>query len=142
MSKVISLRVPYPDVERLGRVARRLNRSPGEAAAVLLREALRMSDYSHLVFRDSAVGRQAHIAGTGLAVWEIVSLVRAYRDDPSAAAEHLGISPVFVQAAMKYGANFPEEIEVAIQDNESYDEARLSRMFPHLRVIEVRQGHG
>lgn len=142
MSKVISLRVRDPEVERLRRVARRLNRTPSEAAAILLDEALRMSDYAYLVFRDSAIGRQAHIAGTGLAVWEIVSLSRAYRGDLSGTAEHLAISPVFVQAAMNYAADFPDEVEVAIQDNDSYDVARLKRMFPDLQVIEVAQGTG
>lgn len=71
MSKVISIRCREPQVERLGRVARRLNRTPSETAALLLDEALRMAEYAHIVFRASAVGRQAYLAGTGLAVWEV-----------------------------------------------------------------------
>ena len=137
MSKVISLRIRDPQVERLNRLSRRLNRTPSETAAILLDEALRTAEYAYIVFRDSPVVRQAYVGGTGLAVWEIMSLYRAYEGDLQAVATHLELSPVLIQAALNYATDFPEEIEAAIEDNTSYDLSRLSRMFPDLRVFEV-----
>jgi uncharacterized protein (DUF433 family) len=134
MSKVISIWCRDPQVERL---ARRLNRTPSETAALLLDEALRMAEYSHIVFRDSAAGRQAYLAGTGLAVWEIVWLAEAYAGDVVQVAEHLEISPILIQAALNYAADFADEIATAIEDNASYDQARLARMLPQLEVFKA-----
>ena len=69
MSKVVSMRLKDEQVDRLERAARRLGRSPSEAAALLLEEALRQRDFALIEFRDSPVGRQAYVHGTRLAVW-------------------------------------------------------------------------
>ncbi len=137
MSKVISIRCRDPQFERLARLARRLNRTPSETAALLLDEALRMAEYAHIVFRDSAAGRQPYLAGTGLAVWEVAWLAQAYDGDVAQVAEHLEISPILIQAALNYAADFAAEIAIAIEDNASYDQNRLSRMLPQLEVFEA-----
>jgi hypothetical protein len=51
----------------------------------------------------SRSGRQDYIQGTRLAVWQIASLVRAFKENISKTAEHLSCSPLCTQAAMKYG---------------------------------------
>lgn len=137
MSKVISIRCRDPQVERLGRLARRLNRTPSETAAILLDEALRMAEYAHIVFRDSAAGRQAYISGTRLAVWEVAWLAEAFAYDVNQVAEHLEISPMLIKGALNYAAEFGDEIAVAIEDNSSYDRVRLTRMLPELEVFEA-----
>lgn len=129
-SKVISLRLHEHQLERLERLGRRLGRSPSEAAALLLEEALRMAEFSLITFRDSPVGRQAYVSGTSLAVWEVELVARSFAHDVAHIAAHLQWPPLRVQAALRYAEAYPEEIEFALQDNASYDFATISRMLP------------
>ena len=140
MSKVISIRLRDGQAERLGRLARRLGHSSGETGAILIEEALRMSEYAFIDFRDSTVGRQAYIQGSSLAVWEVIMIVRAYDGDVERAAQHLHWPVQRVQAAVNYAAAYPDEIDTAIADNEAYDAERISRMLPGTRVLTMRDG--
>lgn len=96
-----------------------------------------MSDYAVIDVRDSAVGRQAYIQGSSLAVWKVIMLVRAYGGDVERTARHLQWSMYRVQAAINYAAAFPDEINAAIADNEAYDAERVSRMLPQTRVFRM-----
>ena len=136
MSKVVSLRLKDGQVERLQRAARRLGRTPSEAAALLLEEALRQREFAFIEFRDSPVGRQAYLQGTRLKVWQIVSLTRVYGGDVARIAADLELPAVQVVAALRYAAAYPEEIEAAIADNEC-TAADLERLIPNLRVVQV-----
>src|ERR687887_152608 len=91
VSKVISLRLKDDQVQRLERAARRLGRSPSEAAALLLEESLRQREFAFIEFRDSPVGRQAYLQGTRLTVWQVVSLARTYGGDVAQTAAHLDL---------------------------------------------------
>ena len=136
MSKVISMRFQDEQVDRLGRLARRIGRTPSEAGALLIEEALRRSEFAYVDFRDSAAGRQAYVQGTTLAVWEVMLVARAYGVDVARTAEHLGWPAAKVQAALNYAAAFPAEINTAIRDNEAVGFAELSRMLPQVERLE------
>jgi len=129
-SRVVSLRVSQEQAERLQRKARQLGRSPSETGAILLDESLRKEEFAFIDFRDSAVGRQACIQGSRLAVWQVVSLVRSYDGDVNKTAEHLQWPAVKVLAALNYAKAFPEEIENALSDNRSYDFEKISKILP------------
>jgi len=131
-STVVSLRVSKQQAEQLQRKARQLGRTPSETGAMLLDEALRRGEFAFIDFRDSPVGRQAYILGSRLAVWQVVSLVRTFDGDIEGAAEHLAWPSLKVSAAMVYAAAYPDEIEHAIGDSESYDARVLARTLPQL----------
>ena len=137
MSRVISIRLHDSQAERLGRLARRLGRSQAETGALLIEEALRMSECAFIDFRDSFVGRQAYLQGSSLAVWEVIMILRAYDGDDEKAAEHLQWPAYRVEAAASYAAAFPEEIDAAIDDNESYNAEKVRRMLPQTRVFTM-----
>jgi uncharacterized protein (DUF433 family) len=139
-SAVVSLRVSEEQAERLQRKARQLGRTPSETGALLLDESFRRDEFAFIDFRDSPVGRQAYIVGSRLAVWQVVSLTRSYGGDVKKAAEHLEWPPVKVQAALNYAKAFPEEIENAIRDNQSYDSERISRLLPQVEEFLVPVG--
>jgi len=142
MSKVLSIRLREEQMARLQRLARRMNRTPSETAALLLEESLREAEFAYIQFRDSAAGRQAYIQGTRLAVWQVVAIVRSYGGDVGKAAEHLVWLPVQVQAALNYAEAFPEEIEAALADNDIGYEG-LKRILPDARLFEARdEGEG
>ena len=130
LSRVISMRFQDHQVERLGRLARRLGRTPSEASVLLVEEALREEEFGYIDFRNSPAGRQAYVKGTTLAVWEIARLAQGYGMNPNQAALHLRWPLYRVQAALQYAEAFPEEIQTAIDDNAAYDFERLSRMLP------------
>ncbi|HZC06829.1 MAG TPA: hypothetical protein VE338_14435 [Ktedonobacterales bacterium] len=136
MSQVISLRLRDEQMERVRRLARRLNKSASETAATLLEEALRVSEFAFIQFRDSPVGRQAYLQGSSLAVWEVVKLVRAYDGDVTHAAESLSWPEVKAQAALNYAAAYPMEIEDAIADSQPAFEA-LAAMLPGIERISA-----
>src|SRR5271168_4339989 len=88
-SIVISMRLPTKSGQRLKRMAKRHGWTPSDASARLVEEGLRRSEFAFIDFRDSAVGRQAYLQGSTLAVWEIMLLVQSYKAGTSAVAKHL-----------------------------------------------------
>jgi hypothetical protein len=78
MSHVVSMRLRDEQMERLRRLARRLGYTPSEASALLLEEALRTAEFAFIQFRNSPGGRQAYVAGSSPAVWEVVMVARGY----------------------------------------------------------------
>jgi len=115
---------------RLKRMATRHGWTPSDASARLVEEGLRRSEFAFVDFRDSAAGRQAHIQGSTLAVWEVMQLVRAYRGDITAVAKHLQWPEARIQAAMNYAEAFSEEVKQAISENAAVDFDALKRMLP------------
>ncbi len=136
MSKVVSLRLKDTQVEALSRAARRMGRTPSEAAAFLLEEALRQREFAFIEFRDSPVGRQAYLQGTRLAIWQIESLARAFDRDAHRVAEHLSLPPVQIEAALRYAEAFPQEIEDAIKDNK-WAASNIQRIVPGIKMISA-----
>ncbi len=122
--------------DRLEAMARRLGRTPSEASALLLDEALRSAEFGLIQFRDSPVGRQAYVIGTSLAVWEVVFLARRFAGDPKALATHLSWPSAKVKAALIYAEAYPEEIEMAIADNDRGSEP-LRRALPGLETVTI-----
>ena len=129
-STVISMRLSKDSERRLRRMANRHGWTPSDASARLVEEGLRRSEFAFIDFRDSSVGRQAHLQGSTLAVWELMLLLRSYKADTSAVARHLRWPEAKVQAAANYAAAFPEEINEAMADNDLADFQILKRMLP------------
>jgi len=127
---VLSMRLPVESGQRLKRMASRHGWSPSDASARLVEEGLRRSEFAFIDFRDSMAGRQAYIQGSTLAVWEVVLLLRSYKDNASAVAKHLNWPEAKVQAAANYARAFPEEIEQALAENDAAGFESLKRLLP------------
>lgn len=134
---VFSFRLPQERAQSLKRIARRLRRSAGEVAAQFVDEATRQAEFASIEFRDSALGRQAYIRGTRLAVWQVVKLLDAYHGNAENTAEHLRWPAARVKAALNYAQAFQEEIRRAIEDARSIRADKLSQLLPSLEVVEV-----
>jgi len=129
-SVVISMRLPLESGNRLKRMASRHGWTPSDASARLVEEGLRRQEFAFVDFRDSAIGRQAYIQGSSLAVWEVALLLRSYDSDVTAVAKHLCWPEVKVEAAHNYAKSFPEEIEQALAENDAANFESLKRMLP------------
>jgi hypothetical protein len=138
-STVISMRLPAESGNRLKRMAKRHGWTPSDASARLVEEGLRRSEFAFIDFRDSVIDRQAYIQGSSLAVWEVILLVRSYRDDISDVAQHLGWPEVRVLAAVNYAAAYAKEIEEALAENTAADLLSLKRMLPQTTEFPARK---
>ena len=134
-TSVVSMRMEESQEERLGKMARKLGRSPSETSALLVEEGLRRSEFAFIDFRDTSAGRQAFVQGTRLPIWMVVRIARCYDNDVEKTADHLGRSSLQVQAALNYAKTFSEEIEAAIKDNDSYDFSKISNMLPQAELF-------
>ncbi len=139
-STVISMRLPAASGNRLKRMANRYGWTPSDASARLVEEGLRRSEFAFIDFRDSAAGRQACIQGSSLAVWEVMLLVRSYKQDLTATARHLGWPVAKVQTAVNYAEAFLDEIDQALTENSAVDFTALKRMLP--QAAEFTTGKG
>lgn len=109
MSKVISARIPDNDAELLLKQAKRAGRKPGELAARYLSESLVAERFPGIVFVEGPAGRRAHLAGSGLDVWEVAMLVEDGVDLGDIAREH-GVSVGLLNTALRYAGEHSDEI--------------------------------
>lgn len=90
MSQVLSLRIPEQMVERLDRFARKLGNgmTRTKASVMLLEESLREAEFACIEYRDSPIGRQPYMKGSGLAIWEVVMIAKQYDMDAERMTQH------------------------------------------------------
>jgi hypothetical protein len=87
-------------------------------------EGMRIERHPGIVFRDGPAGRRAVVFG-GPDVWEVITATRSApeRGDAlvDALAERLGITPERVRSAIRYYAEYPDEIDrwIATVDDEA-----------------------
>jgi len=102
---------------RLDRGARRRGEAKARTAERLIDEGLRMEDHPGIVFRDGPAGRRAALAG-GPDVWEVIETVKgtglAGDEAVRATAEWGALTQAQVRAAVRYYADFQEEIDQRI----------------------------
>ena len=83
-------------------------------------EGDRADTHPGIVFRSGPAGRRAGLAG-GPDVWEIVYAVRQLGDRPDAAetlADQLSLPLDRIQLALRYAADYPDEISNRIELHE------------------------
>ena len=90
-------------------------RERGESANALaeryLDEGLRREAHPLVGFRDGAAGRRPALVGTRLDVAQVIETLRASDNDIGASAEYLGVPEQLVRAAVRFYADFQDEID-------------------------------
>lgn len=124
---------------RLGRAAellvreegRRYRRSRSAVVEELAEEAAKMRLFPGIAFRGNP--RRAWAIGSGLDVWEIVELDRAYGGDEAALRkDHPLVSERHLQLARAYADRFPDEI-ASFMDEGRRPLAELLSLYPFLQ---------
>ncbi len=100
----------------------------------LLEEALRSRRFPGVVFVEGPAGRRAHVAGTGLDVWEVVELVNEYGSPEAVIRSFPRLTRAAIRTTLAYAREYPEEIQVFLELNARSPEA-LGREFPHVEVV-------
>ena len=95
---------------------------------------LKMRRIPGIVFGDSRRGRIARLAGTGLAVYEVVRTLREVDNDPARlrTAYHWLTEPQ-LRSALAYAEAYPEEIEERLNDDADWTPEKLWQTYPFMR---------
>jgi uncharacterized protein (DUF433 family) len=120
-----SFRLPQALVQRLDRRAGNLGVTRTTLAERFLEEGLRLVEHPGIVFRDGGSGeRRAAISGTRLDVWMVVEIIRANGGIEGASA-YLDVPAHRIEAAARYYAAYPDEIDEEIRQNDEYAEREM-----------------
>ena len=139
MSKVVSTRLATETEARLQRLARRLGKTPSETGAMLIEESLRETEFAYIEFRNSPVGRQAYMKNSNLAVWQVIMLAERYKQDVVKTATHLQKPIEWVKAAFNYAEAYPQEINLAIEDDLAINYTTIKRILPQTELLLIPQ---
>jgi uncharacterized protein (DUF433 family) len=91
--------------------AREHNESANALAERYLEEGLRREDHPLVTFRHGAGGRRPALVGTRLDVAQVIDTLRESENSVPATAEYLGVPEQYVQAAVRYYAEFRDEVD-------------------------------
>ena len=81
-----------------------------------------------IYFATEATGRVAKVQGTGLGVWEVIRIYRAFNADLQAIAEaYPHLTQERLQAALRYAQLYPDEIEAEIRENAELSDPEVLR---------------
>lgn len=111
--------------------ARRSGHSRSAVVEELTEEAAKARLHPGIAFRGRP--RRAWAIGSGLDVWQIVELMRSYKDDEETLrANHPLVSERHLRVAQAYAERFPQEIEALIEQNHPPFE-ELLELYPFIR---------
>ena len=116
--------------ERLREAANASGQSVSALAEQMLDEALRQRDHPLIVFRDGPTGRRAALV-VGPDVWEVVGGIVG-GDVPedqrvTRTAELMALPVPYVEAALRYYADFADEVDARIAANDEAAEREYER---------------
>ena len=118
--------------EHLEAWAARGRRSVSEVAQELIEEGLRMRECPGIYFASEPAGRTAKIAGTGLAVWEVLRDYVQDQDLERVRRAFGQFSQAQITAAVMYGSRYPEEIRREVEANAALTPEALALRHPGL----------
>lgn len=113
----MSVRIEKALQESIRLQARRTGKPISRVIKELLDMAVRMQRFPGTIFVEGPAGRRAHLAGTGLDVWEVVELLREYGSVTALCQQFPRLSPMAVQIAQAYAEAYPEEIDAFLESN-------------------------
>ena len=96
----VAVRLPRRSRQELERLARRWSRTPDDLASSFVEESLRTCVFANLEFRSTPVGRVPYLAGSRLAIHQVVSILKDFKGNVQKTAQHLKIAPALVRTAI------------------------------------------
>jgi uncharacterized protein (DUF433 family) len=111
MARPRSFRLSDSLLASLQERARERGESANAVAERYLEEGLRRDDHPLITFREGAAGRRAALAGTRLDVAQVIDTLRNSENSVDATAEYLEIPAQYVRAAVRYYADFRDEVD-------------------------------
>lgn len=104
--------------------------------SALAEEALRVRHHPGIAFAGPPGDGRARVEGTGLDVWEVITVHRTCQEDIESTQrvlEHLSLRQI--EAALRYYRAYPGEIDAPITENERSQE-EWERLHPHVVFLD------
>lgn len=120
--------------------ARRLRRSRGAVVEAYASEAIRMRRFPGIAFRGDDHRRRAWVLGTGLDVWEVVSLLRDFGSEQELAQEY-ALTPGQIRVALAYAHEFGDEVEEELELGGRSEQALAGR-YPFIQSFDAAVAGG
>lgn len=132
----VSVRIEGSLREAIRLQARRSGKPISWVIRELLDVAVKIERFPGIVFVEGPAGRRAHLAGTGLDVWEVVELLREYGSVSALCRRFPRLSPAAVHVAQAYAEAYPDEINAFLESNARGVE-QLRHRLPWLQAVQA-----
>jgi hypothetical protein len=136
MARDVTLRLPDETAARLEATAKKEGRSLSETGARSIEEWLRQQEFPEIEFRTFNGERHACVKGF-MQIWQLVMVARHYGLDVEKTAAYFPIPAQRIQGAFDYYRAYPEEIDRALAENDSWTYERLKESLPGLERFSV-----
>ena len=130
----VSVRLDKPVLSAIRAKARASGKPLSRVIREMLELMLRMQRFPGIVFVEGPAGRRAHLAGTGLDVWEVTGLLQEYGSVSELHEQFPRLSPIAIQVAKAYAEAYPDEISAFLTLNNQTPE-QLKQKLPWLEVV-------
>ncbi len=118
MAVPVTIRLRSDLIKTIQVKATRMRRSRSDVIAELIRLGLDVLRYPGITFVEGPAGLRAHIAGSGLDVWEVVMVHRAHKGAEEATLKHLRqLSRRQLKSALAYFQDHRQEIDAILADH-------------------------
>lgn len=122
----VSYRFQPAVVARLRQRAKQSGARQNDLVERYIEEGLRQEDHPVIYFRTGEAGRRAALLGTRLDVQDVITTLRQNDNVIEDTAEYLDVSPAVVQAALRYYAEYRDEVDELIAQAEAFAERERS----------------
>ncbi len=120
--ETVTVKLPKALIEEARKLAEASGRDPQALLEELLEEGIRMRRVPGIAFMDGGVGRRAHLQGTGIDVWEIVSVYKWSNWDWEKLRQSFEwLTERQLRTALTYYEAYPVEIDERIRSEEDFD---------------------
>jgi uncharacterized protein (DUF433 family) len=92
-----------------------------------IEEGLRREEHPLIDFRDGAAGRRPALLGTRLDVAQVMSTIRQNGNSVEEAADYLEIPLEYVEACLRYYADYKDEIDAWSEHTQAIAERERER---------------
>ena len=138
MARDVTLRLPDETAARLEATAKKEGRSLSETGARSIEEWLREQEFPEVDFMTFNDERHACVKGF-MQIWQLVMVARHYGLDVEKTAEYFPIPAHRIQNAFDYYLAYPEEIDRALAENDSWTYERMKESLPQLERFSVER---
>ncbi len=122
-SNPINIRLETPLLNEVKNLARLLHLPLSAVLNRLITESIKMFQCPGVIFINSPTGRRATISGSGLDVWEVISIYKSYdKKNKKKLLEEYPLTEVQLNAALDYYKLYQDEIDEELRQNEHAEE--------------------
>ena len=136
MARDVTFRLPEETVARLEATAKKDGLSLSETGARSIEEWLREQEFPEIDFMTFNGERHACVKGF-MQIWQLVMVARGWNLDVETTAKYFPIPARRIQGAFDYYRAYPEEIDRALAENDSWTYERMKEVLPQLERFSV-----